>query len=80
MNQIKNVAAIAHALAEADANQVSYKYLELAANQIRNFRRNLAERDLLMEYMSSSIPGKVMWIISFLKSVERLGAHRNIFD
>ena len=31
MTQIKNVAAIAHALAEADVNQVNYKYLELAA-------------------------------------------------
>ena len=32
-----------------------------------------------MECMSNSITGKVMWIISFLKVVERLGAYRNIF-
>lgn len=37
--QIKNIAAIAHALAEADANQVSYKYLELAAESNRKFSK-----------------------------------------
>ncbi|KAI2787070.1 hypothetical protein POX_f07426 [Penicillium oxalicum] len=30
-HDIKNIAAIAHALAEVDVNQVNYKYLELAA-------------------------------------------------
>lgn len=37
MTQIKNVAAIAHALAEADVNQVNYKYLELAAESNKKF-------------------------------------------
>ncbi|OKP09742.1 hypothetical protein PENSUB_4871 [Penicillium subrubescens] len=37
--KIKNIAAIAHALAEADANQVSYKYLELAAESSKKFSR-----------------------------------------
>lgn len=33
-----------------------------------------------MECMSDSIPGKVMWIISFIKVVERaVGVYRNIF-
>ncbi|CAG7985873.1 unnamed protein product [Penicillium salamii] len=39
MNQIKNVAAIAHALAEADVNQVNYKYLKLAAESNKKFSK-----------------------------------------
>lgn len=39
MTQIKNVAAIAHALAEADISQVNYKYLELAAESNKKFSR-----------------------------------------
>ncbi|KAI2735150.1 hypothetical protein DTO013E5_9491 [Penicillium roqueforti] len=35
--EIKNVAAIAHALAEADVNQVNYKYLKLAAESNKKF-------------------------------------------
>ncbi|KAJ5873293.1 ATPase AAA-type core [Penicillium solitum] len=35
--EIKNVAAIAHALAEADVNQVNYKYLKLAAKSNKKF-------------------------------------------
>lgn len=39
MNQIKNIAAIAHALAEADVDQVNYKYLELAAESNKKFSK-----------------------------------------
>lgn len=39
MTQIKNIAAIAHALAEADFNQVNYKYLELAAESNKKFSK-----------------------------------------
>ncbi|KAJ5253811.1 hypothetical protein N7524_010991 [Penicillium chrysogenum] len=37
--EIKNVAAIAHALAEADVNQVNYKYLKLAAESNKKFSK-----------------------------------------
>jgi ATPase family associated with various cellular activities (AAA) len=37
--KIKNIAAIAHALAEADASQVSYKYLEFAAKSNKKFSK-----------------------------------------
>ncbi|KAJ5111820.1 ATPase AAA-type [Penicillium alfredii] len=37
--EIKNIAAIAHALAEADVNQVNYKYLELAAESNKKFSK-----------------------------------------
>lgn len=37
INQIKNLAAIAHALATVDATRVSYKYLELAAESNKKF-------------------------------------------
>lgn len=37
INQIKNIAAVAHALAEADKRQVSYKFLKLAAESIKKF-------------------------------------------
>ncbi|CAG8107633.1 unnamed protein product [Penicillium nalgiovense] len=37
--EIKNVTAIAHALAEADVNQVNYKYLELAAESNKKFSK-----------------------------------------
>lgn len=39
MHQIKNIAAIAHALAEANASHVSYKYLELAAKSNQKFSK-----------------------------------------
>jgi DNA repair photolyase len=38
-NQIKNIAAIAHALAEADSNLVNYEYLKLAAESNRKFSK-----------------------------------------
>jgi hypothetical protein len=38
-NQIKNITAIAHALAEADANLVNYKYLKLAAKSNKKFSK-----------------------------------------
>lgn len=37
--KIKNIATIAYALAEADASQVSYKYLELAAESNKKFSK-----------------------------------------
>ena len=37
INQIKNIAAVVYALAEADITQVSYKYLELAAKSNKKF-------------------------------------------
>ncbi|KAJ5489169.1 hypothetical protein N7539_004059 [Penicillium diatomitis] len=37
--EIKNIAAIAHALAEADVDQVNYKYLELAAESNKKFSK-----------------------------------------
>ncbi|KAJ5938337.1 hypothetical protein N7466_001471 [Penicillium verhagenii] len=37
--EIKNIAAIAHALAEANASHVSYKYLELAAESNQKFSK-----------------------------------------
>ncbi|CRL27367.1 unnamed protein product [Penicillium camemberti] len=37
--EIKNIATIAYALAEADASQVSYKYLELAAESNKKFSK-----------------------------------------
>ncbi|KAJ5830859.1 Spastin [Penicillium chrysogenum] len=37
--EIKNVAAIAHALAEADVNRVNYKYLKLAAESNKKFSK-----------------------------------------
>ncbi|KAJ5537491.1 ATPase AAA-type core [Penicillium frequentans] len=37
--EIKNIAAIAHALAEANASHVSYKYLELAAKSNQKFSK-----------------------------------------
>jgi hypothetical protein len=39
MNQIKNIAAIAHSLTKADVNQVNYKYLELAAESNKKFSK-----------------------------------------
>ncbi|KAL6230603.1 hypothetical protein BDW75DRAFT_63288 [Aspergillus navahoensis] len=74
--EIKNIAAIAHALAEADASQVSYKHLELAAESKKKFRKSSADRRYIF---SSSIPGKLMWIISFLAMVERFGSYCDIF-
>lgn len=47
MSQIKNIAAIAHALAEADANQVSYKYLELAAKSNKRFSKEFGGRGMV---------------------------------
>ncbi|CAI7582870.1 unnamed protein product [Penicillium manginii] len=42
--EIKNIAAIAHALAEADAAQVSYKYLELAAESNKKFSKEFGRK------------------------------------
>ncbi|KAJ6020068.1 hypothetical protein N7522_000143 [Penicillium canescens] len=42
--EIKNIAAIAHALAEADVNQVTYKYLELAADSNKKFSREFGKK------------------------------------
>jgi hypothetical protein len=44
MDQIKNIAAIAHALAEANASQVSYKYLELAAESNQKFSKEFGRQ------------------------------------
>ncbi|KAJ6038269.1 uncharacterized protein N7446_005079 [Penicillium canescens] len=41
--EIKNIAAIAHALAEADVNQVTYKYLELAADSNKKFSKEFGK-------------------------------------
>lgn len=43
-NQIKNIAAVAHALAEADTTQVSYKYLELAAKSNKKFSKEFGRQ------------------------------------
>ncbi|CAG7995843.1 unnamed protein product [Penicillium salamii] len=43
---IKNIAAIAHALAEADASQVSYKYLELAAESNKKFSKKFGRQEM----------------------------------
>jgi DNA repair photolyase len=42
--EIKNIAAIAHALAEANASQVSYKYLELAAESNQKFSKEFGRQ------------------------------------
>ncbi|OQD78753.1 hypothetical protein PENANT_c084G10035 [Penicillium antarcticum] len=42
--EIKNIAAIAHALAEADTAQVSYKYLELAAESNKKFSKEFGRK------------------------------------
>ncbi|KAJ5561153.1 ATPase AAA-type core [Penicillium sp. DV-2018c] len=42
--EIKNIAAIAHALAEANASQVSYKYLELAAESNQRFSKEFGRQ------------------------------------
>ncbi|CAG8017741.1 ATPase AAA-type core [Penicillium brevicompactum] len=44
--EIKNVAAIAHALAEADVNQVNYKYLKLAAESNKKFAKEFGRERL----------------------------------
>jgi hypothetical protein len=44
INQIKNIAAVAHALAEADTTQVSYKYLELAAKSNKKFSKEFGSQ------------------------------------
>jgi hypothetical protein len=46
MNQITNIAAVAHALAEADASQVSYKYLELAAESNQKFSKEFGRQEM----------------------------------
>ncbi|KAJ5277642.1 hypothetical protein N7524_003795 [Penicillium chrysogenum] len=43
--EIKNIAAVAHALAEADTTQVSYKYLELAAKSNNKFSKEFGRQD-----------------------------------
>ncbi|KAI3092915.1 hypothetical protein CBS147333_10170 [Penicillium roqueforti] len=42
--EIKNIAAIAHALAEANVNQVNYKYLELAAESNKKFSKEFGRK------------------------------------
>ncbi|KAJ6170241.1 hypothetical protein N7485_007587 [Penicillium canescens] len=42
--EIKNIAAVAHALAEADTTQVSYKYLELAAKSNKKFSKEFGRQ------------------------------------
>ncbi|KAJ5340225.1 hypothetical protein N7541_009349 [Penicillium brevicompactum] len=42
--EIKNIAAVAHALAEADTAQVSYKYLELAAESNQKFSKEFGRQ------------------------------------
>ncbi|KAJ6001018.1 hypothetical protein N7481_001427 [Penicillium waksmanii] len=42
--EIKNIAAIAHALAEADTARVSYKYLELAAESNKKFSEEFGRK------------------------------------
>ncbi|KAL2812908.1 P-loop containing nucleoside triphosphate hydrolase protein [Aspergillus cavernicola] len=44
--EIKNIAAVAHALAEADASQVSYKYLELAAESNKKFSKEFGRQEM----------------------------------
>lgn len=44
INQIKNITAVAHALAEADTAQVSYKYLELAAESNQKFSKEFGRQ------------------------------------
>ncbi|OJJ52063.1 hypothetical protein ASPSYDRAFT_165291, partial [Aspergillus sydowii CBS 593.65] len=44
--EIKNIAAVAHALAEADANQVNYKYLELAAESNQKFSKEFGRQEM----------------------------------
>jgi hypothetical protein len=44
INQIKDIAAVAHALTEADTTQVSYKYLELAAKSNRKFSKEFGRQ------------------------------------
>ncbi|EPS26191.1 hypothetical protein PDE_01127 [Penicillium oxalicum 114-2] len=41
--EIKNIAAIAHALAEADVKQVNFKYLELAAESNKKFSKEFGQ-------------------------------------
>ncbi|XRM42628.1 hypothetical protein ABZX51_005838 [Aspergillus tubingensis] len=45
--EIKNVTAIAHALAEADVNQVNYKYLELAAESNKKFSKEFGRQGMV---------------------------------
>ncbi|KAF7166805.1 hypothetical protein CNMCM6106_002503 [Aspergillus hiratsukae] len=45
--EIKNIAAIAHALAEADVNQVNYKYLKLAAESNKKFSKEFGRRGMV---------------------------------
>lgn len=44
INQIKNIVAVAHALAEADKTQVSYRYLELAAESNQKFSKEFGRQ------------------------------------
>ncbi|KAJ5454033.1 uncharacterized protein N7458_004989 [Penicillium daleae] len=45
--EIKNIAAIAHALAEADVNQVNYKFLELAAESNKKFSKEFGQQGMV---------------------------------
>ncbi|KAJ5544149.1 hypothetical protein N7494_005428 [Penicillium frequentans] len=44
--EIKNITAIAHALAEANASHVSYKYLELAAESNQKFSKEFGSQGM----------------------------------
>lgn len=44
MNLIKNIAVIAHALAEANGSRVNYKYLELAAESNQKFAKEFGRQ------------------------------------
>ncbi|KAJ5117325.1 hypothetical protein N7448_010957 [Penicillium atrosanguineum] len=46
--EIKNIAAVAHALAEADKAQVSYKYLKLAAETNKKFSKEFGRQGLVV--------------------------------
>lgn len=47
----QNIAAIAYDLAEADANQVNYKYLELAADSNKKFSKEFGREGLVGMYV-----------------------------
>ncbi|KAJ5100769.1 hypothetical protein N7456_006821 [Penicillium angulare] len=44
--EIQNIVAIAHALAEANASQVNYKYLELAAGSRQEFSKEFDRQEM----------------------------------
>ncbi|KAJ5267855.1 hypothetical protein N7478_010663 [Penicillium angulare] len=46
IDKIQNIVAIAHALAEANASQVNYKYLELAAGSRQEFSKEFGRQEM----------------------------------